>query len=123
MDLEKLSSQTYHLIKETRMFSSNLDSLHLKPVANTLKQELRGLTYKTGNILPNIQLLILPGTITNHHLYSTSASYSLTPSTINSQYYQVNSLSSTTDQVDLDNFIINTFSNSNTSRKNINNKY
>ena len=105
------------------MFLSNLDSPHLKPVANALKQELRGLTYKADNIAPNMHLLMLPGTITNHHLYSTSALHTLAPSTINSQCYQVNSLLSTTDQVDLDNFIINTFSNFNTSRRNNKNKY
>ena len=105
------------------MFLSNLDSLHLKPVANVLKQELRGLTYKADIIAPNMHLLMLPGTITNHHLYSTSASHTLASSTFNSQRHQVNSLSSTTDQVDLDDFIINAFSNFNTSRRNNKNKY
>ena len=123
VELEKFSGRTYHKIEETRMFLSNLDSPHLKPIANALKQELRGLAYDTDDISPNMQILMLPGTITNHHLYSTSASTSSTPNAINTQHNQVNSLSSTTDQVDLDNFIINAFSNFNTSRKNINNKY
>ena len=105
------------------MFLSNLDSPNLKPVANVLKQELRGLTYKVDNISPNMELLILPSTITNYHLYSTLALHTLVPSTINSQCHQVNFLSLTTNQVDLDNFIINAFSNFNTSRRNNKNKY
>ena len=111
IELEKSSGRKYYEIEITRMFLSNLNSPRLTPIAHALKQELRGLSYNENNITPNLKLMMLPGTITNHHLYSGSPIPSSNSNTIQDQSAQANTLSNAHNPSEDDTFIVNAFRN------------
>ena len=75
--LHHSSGRIYEQIENTTMRLNNFDHPSFKEVKNSLLQEIRGY-HSTDRIKPNLHLMMLPGTMQNHHLCvtpATSASY------------------------------------------------
>ena len=57
-------------IEQSRMYFTNLDYPSFKEIKNSLLQEVRDLRIVDTDLKPNLRLLMLLGTMENHHLHA-----------------------------------------------------